>query len=291
MANKKQEYTRRRKSNPARRKKKKRSNSWLLTLALFILVGLVSLYAKTDMEVAAQKPANTVGGNMELVVIPDDMPEITKQYCGFFVSFNPAHHLPNYVSWTLTPAEAAGTGKRVSKFRTDNDVYGSATPADYKGSGFDRGHMAPAADMKWSEEAMSDCHYMTNMCPQDHSLNGGVWNTLENNCRVWTRRDSDLVIICGPVLSDELPRAIGAQSVSVPERFFKVVYAPYANPPRAIGFVMPNSAVNERLEDMAVTVDRVEEITGYDFFSELPDEIESEIESKFDYRQWTKRKR
>lgn len=87
-----------------------------------------------------------------------------------------------------------------------------------------------------------------------------------------------------------MPRTIGNSAISVPERFFKVIFAPYANP-RAIGFIMPNSAPQEGLESLAVSIDNVEEITGFDFFSCLPDDIESEVESQVNYRIWNRRKR
>lgn len=81
-------------------------------------------------------------------------------------------------------------------------------------------------------------------------------------------RDSAIVIVCGPILTDEITRAIGPGNVSVPERFFKVVLAPYANPPRAIGFIMNNGHVPGGMQAAAVSVDEVESATGYDFFAE-----------------------
>lgn len=225
------------------------------------------------------------------VEIPDDVPEILLKYNGFDVSFNPTHHQPNYCSWELTAEKANGQLPRKSKFAPDKDVYGCATLEDYRNSGYDRGHIVPAGDMKWDINAMADSHLLTNICPQDHALNGGRWASLENKCREWARRDSLLIIISGPVLSDRMPRAIGNTGVSVPERFFKIVFAPYVNPPRAIAFIMPNSAPEEGLEALAVSVDDVETITGFDFFQCLPDDIESEIESQNNYRVWNRRKR
>lgn len=229
-------------------------------------------------------------GKLDEVAVPDDLPEIKVEYTGFRVSFNPAHHQPNYVAWELTADEAAGTEPRNSKFRTDPDVYGCPTDNDYRRSGYDRGHMAPAADMKWSAQAMSDCHYFTNICPQSHALNGGRWSSLEKKCREWVARDSALTIICGPILSDRPLGTIGTD-VTVPARFFKVILAPYANPPRAIGFIMANSTVADGLEALAVTVDDVEAATGFDFFPSLPDDIEQAVESSANFRVWEKRPR
>lgn len=218
--------------------------------------------------------------------IPEETPEIMVDYEGFTVSFNPARHVPNYVVWELTAEKAGGSIRRKSSFQADGDVYGCPSLDDYRNSGFDRGHMAPAGDMKWSAEAMAHSHYLTNICPQDHSLNGGVWASLENKCREWAKRDSALVIVCGPVLSDRITRTIGRSEVAVPERFFKVVLAPYANPPRAIGFIMANGHVEGGMQAAAVSVDEVETITGFDFFKAVPDEIEDKIESEANFNRW-----
>lgn len=282
---------RRNKKSHARRKAHRRRTLRNIILAVLFVAAssALTLYACRGEEQPAvyEHPQP----DFLTVVLPEGTPEVKKDYTGFFVSFNPVHHVPNYVAWELTADEANGNCPRNNAFRPDPEVEGCPTLDDYRGSGFDRGHMAPAADMKWSEQAMLDCHFLTNMCPQDHSLNGGKWNSLEQMCRTWAQRDSAIIIITGPVLADELPRAIGSTRVSVPERFFKIVFAPYANPPRAIGFVMPNSPVDDQMEALAVSVDQIEEITGYDFFSELPDELENQVEATAIYKNWTRRRR
>lgn len=225
------------------------------------------------------------------VALPDDTPEIVKEYTGFTVSFNPAHHVPNYVAWELTGAEVAGDVPRRSNFRADDAVPGSATLADYRNSGFDRGHMAPAADMKWSIEAMDDSHFLTNMCPQTHQLNGGRWQTLEDKCRQWAARDSAIIIIAGPILSDDNLETIGVSGVTVPDRFFKIVYSPFVEPQRAIAFIMPNFPPIDGLEACATSIDNVEAITGFDFFAELPDELENALEGSANYRDFDRKHR
>lgn len=222
------------------------------------------------------------------VELPSGKPEQLIGYTGFKVSFNSQHHQPNYVMWELTGEEALGQEPRKSKFRADPKVFGSATPEDYRNSGYDRGHMAPAADMKWSPKAMNDSHFMTNICPQDHAINSGRWSTLENKCRAWAVRDSALIIISGPVLSDKITRTIG-NGVSVPRRFFKIIVAPYATPPTSIAFIVPNQATPEGIQQMATSIDRVEEITGIDFFPNLPDSIAADLESQHNFNYWNRR--
>lgn len=264
----------------------------LPTAALFIALAVLvvsiasSFYSRKQAVASAARADMPPAVELMKVVIPDETPEILCPYTGFTVSFNPSWHVPNYVAWELLRSELEGSSSRSShRFAPDNEVYGCSSLADYRNSGFDRGHMAPAADMKWSEESMRDCHLLTNIVPQDHSLNSGIWNSLEMKSRNYADRDSAVIIICGPVLSDRITRTIG-RGVAVPERFFKVILAPYANPPRAIAWVLPNRSVRESLGSMAMTVDQVEEITGFDFFSALPDSLEQQVESTLHIRDW-----
>lgn len=276
-----------------RRSKRKKQLTVLQQLATFFAVAVIAIVcgiaATTHKDNKAVNPDS--GLDLTAVKIPDDTREYIKDYTGFRVSFNPEHHQPNYVVWELTAGELDGTQARTSKFNTDAEVPGCASTNDYKKSGYDRGHMAPAGDMKWSYRAMTDSHYMTNICPQSHDLNGGRWATLENKCREWARRDSAIIIIAGPVLSDRLDRKIGDIGVTVPDRFFKVLLSPYVNPPRGIAFIMPNNPPFDGIEDYATTIDNVEAITGFDFFSSLPDDIETAVESQAKYRDWDRRNR
>ncbi|MBD5282580.1 MAG: DNA/RNA non-specific endonuclease [Bacteroides sp.] len=220
------------------------------------------------------------------------VPEQIKQYTGFKVSFNKETHLPNWVSWELTADETSGPALRKGKkFFKDYDIEGCPTHADYTGSGYTRGHMAPAADMKWSELAMTECFTMANMCPQVQSLNSGTWGKLENKCRDWAIRDSAIIIIAGPVINPPAPdEFIGNTEVAVPKQFFKVILAPYANPPRAIAFLMPQGKVVGGMQNTVVTVDSIEALTGHDFFASLPDSIENILESKSQFHKWNNAK-
>lgn len=223
------------------------------------------------------------------VQLPDEMPEIWLEYAGFDVSFNPQRHNPNYASWILTPSRADGEEERSNRFRSDNDVLGCARLDDYRNSGYDRGHMAPAGDMKWSARAMDDSHLLTNIVPQNRRLNSGRWNQLEMLCRQWVMRDSILVIVSGPIYDSDSPQTIGESRVAVPDRLFKAIIAPMAQPVRAIAFVMPNEATRKPLQEMAISIDSLEEITGYDFFSSLPDSIQRGIEASAHYNRWNMR--
>lgn len=222
--------------------------------------------------------------SLEYVIIPDGMQEEIAEYAGYRVSFNPDYRTPNYVVYELTREETKGTVSRSDDFSEDRNVRNCPDESAYRHSGYDRGHMAPAADMKWSEEAMSESFYMTNMCPQAKALNRGAWKDLEEKARDWAQRDSAIVIVAGPLM-DERPQRLES-GVAVPDGFFKVILSPYTTPARGIAFVYKNEGGQKRMEQQAVTIDHVEEITGFDFFSTLPDDIEVQIEKNCNFNEW-----
>lgn len=224
------------------------------------------------------------------VRMPASTPSQIIDYEGFTMSFNPDMRQPNWVAWELTADESQATdyARTDADFAPDPAVDGCAQLDDYRDSGYDRGHLCPAGDMRWSRQAMHDCFLLTNMSPQRNALNAGAWKNLEEKCRQWAVRDSALVIICGPVLTDRLTSSIGS-GVAVPERYFKVILAPYANPPRGIAFIMPNGHVNGGMQGAAVSIDEVEAVTGYDFFSSLPDDIEADVEAQCNFPRWSRK--
>ena len=210
---------------------------------------------------------------------------------GFTLSYNKKHRLPNWVAWLLTRERTKGTEKRADDFQPDGSVkHGPLTQdTDYRRSGYDRGHMCPAADCKYSRKAMSDCFLLTNICPQAHSLNAGDWRELEIRTRRWARLYDSIYVVCGPVLEKgcRYP-TIGEGKVTVPGRFFKVLLRFTApGQAQAIGFLFDNAGgVNRPLAHCAVTVDSVETVTGINFFSKLDKRVERKAESRFDWKYW-----
>ena len=182
---------------------------------------------------AAQNNNNTAYRDLDLVR-GSSSKAIRKDYTGFRLAFNPDNRTPEWVAWELLGSETDGPASRSNSFWQDEDVENCPTTGDYARSGYDRGHLCPAADQKWSPEAMNDCFVMANMCPQDHSLNSGAWNTLENKERNWARRDSAIVIVAGPIYEKTDTKRIGQAGVRVPGAFYKVLLAPYVEEPRGI---------------------------------------------------------
>lgn len=208
----------------------------------------------------------------------------------FAISFNLKTLCPNYVCWRLNEARTKGDAKRASSFIADNILPAEmqVTTRDYTNSGYDRGHMCPAADNKNSNQAMLESFYMTNVCPQKHDLNDGDWNELEELCREWARDYGNLYICCGPIFDSDNPKTIGNRKdikIAVPDRFFKVVLM-MGRTPRAIGFIFPNEGTRRDLRSYAVSVDKVEKVTGIDFFPALDDETENKVESECKPADW-----
>ena len=208
------------------------------------------------------------------------------RHLGYVVSYNPDKKVPNWVAYELTRQETQGKSKRSDRFVADPAVRGPiATNADYTRSGYDKGHMAPAADMKWNSQAMKESFYFSNMCPQHPQLNRRGWKNLEEKIRDWAIADSAVIVICGPIYGQQT-KTIGKGKVAVPQRFFKVVLSPFAKPMRAIGFLFNNQQALEPLSTYAVSVDSIERLTQMDFFAPLPNSIENKIEAEEDYFKW-----
>lgn len=258
--------------------------------SLLLIIPIVVLYLVGCFPISSDNAVianNNQFGNLEMVTTPETIPSQIVNYEGMILSFNKDLHIPNWVAWELTATEVAGTFPRDDNFRGDDNVIGSAEKWDYSYSGYDRGHMAPAGDMKWSAKAVDESFYMTNMCPQAKSLNTGAWKRLEEKCRQWAEIDSAIIVICGPIVTDPINEYIGDSKVAVPQRFFKVILSPYVENPRGIGFIMPNAKVPGGMQAAAVSIDEVEQVTGYDFFSSLPDEVENDVESQCKFHYWS----
>lgn len=201
-------------------------------------------------------------------------------------SYNEELRIPNWVAWHLTAEHTEGPFSRLSEFFEDEDVsLPRATPADYRGSGWSRGHMCPAGDNKWSRQAMYDTFLLTNICPQHANLNSGLWNSIEMDCRRWARRWGDVYVVCGPVLMNREHETIGANKVVVPEAFFKVVLC-LQGEPKGMGFIVRNTDGTHKRDLYYNSIDQVERIAGIDFFPALPDDIEEAVEAQVDREAW-----
>ncbi len=214
------------------------------------------------------------------------------KHLGYTLSYNEDFEQANWVAYILTKNEVEKrVAERNDNFRSDPDVTtGSAIPDDYKSSGYDRGHLAPAADMSWSEEAMSESFFMSNMSPQTPELNRGIWRVLEETVREWAIRDGALYIVTGPVLSEKPTKFIGKKNkVGVPKKYYKVILDINSNGGhKAIGFIFDNKGSDKDIFDFACSIDEVEKVTGINFFADQPDNLMDILEKSFKKSEWEK---
>lgn len=222
----------------------------------------------------------------EIVSLPSNIPSQLVFRTAYSLSYNNETLCPNWVAWNLTADHADGEWTRSNDYREDYNVPAPrATNEDYKGSSWSRGHMCPAGDCKWDASAMSETFLLSNMCPQNRSLNSGLWNRIEMDCRKWAQIYGSVYIVCGPLFYNKEHETIGVNKVVVPEAFFKVILC-LKGTPKAIGFVVKNNSGTKKKDQYTNTVDDVERITGYDFFPALPDDIENEVESHTNIDDW-----
>ncbi len=207
---------------------------------------------------------------------------------GYVAGYSVQHRQPRWVIYELKSEDISGKRVgRTNQFTADRDVPGvPVTPEDYKSSGFDRGHLAPAADMAYSMRTMKESFLMSNMSPQRPEFNRGVWKDLESQIRTFAADEKDIFVITGPILPEKPPWAIGAKrDITVPGYFYKVVYD-RTPPEKMIAFLLPNAGSPRKLADFAVTVDAVEAATGLDFFSEMPKDKQEKLESTITVSDW-----
>jgi endonuclease G, mitochondrial len=207
----------------------------------------------------------------------------------YTIGYNEDREQPNWVSYKLTKNMILNTSaKRKDNFRPDRAVKtGSATLSDYRGSGYDRGHLCPTATMRFDKVAMSETFYMSNMSPQVPAFNRGAWKKLEAKVRSWAVKNKEISVVTGPIFySTRSHKEIGKNGVDVPDAYFKVILD-YRNPDvKTIGFIMPNKRLDKNLYNYAIPVNNVERVTGLDFFAYLPDSVEEKLENKYDYGRW-----
>ncbi len=281
-----------------KRKNKKQPKGYTGIALLVLILGFALTLAQRFM--STPSGAEPLDGTSSTCVVTDtakadfklELPRNVKErveqvieHLGYTTSYNNTWLIPNWVAYDLTAAEVKGDVPRQQGFTPDPQVKGAtAVHEDYTRSGYSRGHMAPAADMRWSEQAMEESFYLSNVCPQKADLNAGHWERVERMARRLAG-ESVVYICCGPLVEDNAER-IGRHGVVVPARFFKVLCMQRKNKWQAIGFVMPNEKCSGSVFDYAMSVDEVEALTGLDFFYQLPDNVENAIEATWSQKDW-----
>jgi endonuclease G len=227
---------------------------------------------------------------IEIPVMLKNVPNFILKRYAYTMSYNKSTRCPNWVAWKLTGNHTYGSYKRKNyNFHEDMDVPSPRAKLhdySYNGLGLERGHMCPAGDNKWSDRAMDECHLLSNICPQYGKLNGGAWKYLEEDCRDWAEAYNCIYIVCGPIFYGKTHgTTIGEDKIAVPDAFFKVILR-LGNKPQALGFIYPNRKCSGGKSKYVMSVDKVEEIVGMDFFSSLDDNVENKVEQSSNLNLW-----
>jgi len=235
---------------------------------------------------SSEKEGNASNETLKELGFPTGNKGEVLTYTGFTLCYNETHEQAAWVTYELTGKEVkSNNAERENDFREDPAVStGSAVPADYKNSGYDRGHLAPAADMKFSKKAMSESFLLSNISPQDKDLNRELWRMLEEKTRDWAVRDKNLIIVTGGILKGNLKKIGKKNQISVPKNYYKILLD-YKNN-KAIAFIMPNKECTKEMDYYAVSIDKVEEETGLNFFPKLDSKAEKQVEATFDTKLW-----
>jgi len=204
----------------------------------------------------------------------------------YSLSYNEKYEQAEWVFYELKNVKSSGSFKRPYFIEDPKVKTKSATYKNYKNSGYDKGHLCPAADMKFSKEAFDETFYTSNISPQKKEFNGGIWNRLENKTRYWAEKFNGIYVVTGGVLKQSL-KTIGTEKVAVPEHFYKILLSENNGKYKMIAFLIPNEMSSKPLYDYVLSVDEIEKMTGIDFFPILPDTIENELEKRSDYKDWS----
>ncbi len=203
----------------------------------------------------------------------------------YSLSYHEQHEQAEWTAHILTAQDIQPADYKRPYFEIDDMITtGAASWRNYKNSGYDRGHLVPAGDRRASLEDYEETFLTSNISPQLHDFNAGIWNELEQKVRRYARKES-LYVVTGSILTDGLS-SIGNEQVSVPEYFYKIVFKVNSGKPTILAFLLPHKVTSNSTDHFIVPVDQIEQLTGVDFFSQLPDEIEDSIEATVDLKGW-----
>lgn len=273
-----------------------RTAKYLLLFAGLAVAGfkasryLPSLKRTESAVTVAAKPARSSATEYLKPFLPEDRQHRSQQILyrrSYVVSYNRDTRCPNWVLWELIRDHADGdAGRPDYAFHEDMEVPAPrALLSDYRGCGYDRGHMCPAGDNKWDADAMYDTFLLTNICPQDRQLNSGLWNRIEMKCRHWAKKHGRIFIVCGPLYLDGDHRLIGDSRIAVPDAFFKVVLC-LEGTPRGIVFICRNTDGIRQKDYYVNTINEAEIITGYRFFPGLDGDVAVRVKDEADLKDW-----
>ncbi|TDQ22788.1 DNA/RNA non-specific endonuclease [Tenacibaculum caenipelagi] len=266
------------------------STSRKIKVVITIVALLVGYWLQQKEEAKSSSqptPETTSNKTDNFNYFPTSTTGVIIKHNSYQLSYNEKHEQAEWVAYSLDKSDIVYTNRKRPFFIVDPKVKTkSADWRNYKKSGYDKGHLCPAGDRRASQKAHDETFYTSNISPQNHEFNAGIWNKLEQKTRYWTKKYNHLYVVTGGILEPNL-KTIGKENVSVPNYFYKVLLD-YTQPEiKAIAFLLPHKESNKPLHDFVVSIDELEQKTGIDFFPELPDSIENQLEASTDYKNWS----
>lgn len=265
---------------------RRNNKSIYYVLMLFCIIGFWLFENFYTPDLYAPKDENSIRTEIPEDFLPNSTTRSIVRHEHFTLSYNENFEQAEWVAYMLKKEHLTYDDRKRPYFIEDPKVKTkSADWRNYKGSGYDRGHLCPAGDRRFSEQAYNETFYTSNISPQDKYFNAGIWNRLEKQTRKWAKKYGALFVVTGGVLEKGLVE-IGEEDVDVPKYFYKIVARGDRKNLKLIGFLMPSKESNKPLQQFAVPVDRIEKMTGIDFFENLPEVLESELEKGVDTSAW-----
>ena len=266
-------------------------NSSKISWSVFsiIIIGLFfGIYSFSNASSSESKPELLVQvQTQEKNLLPSSTTKQIVKHEYYTLSYNEKYEHAEWVAYQLKMNVVKNKNFKRPYFIVDPKVgTGSADWRNYKNSGYDKGHLCPAGDMQFSLKAFNETFYTSNISPQDHDFNGGVWNRLEQKTRYWADKYGGVYVVTAGVLQGA-KKTIGIEKVLVPEYFYKIVLRKTAANMKMIAFLVPNKKSDNPLYSFVVSVDSIEAMTGIDFFPQLEDKLESQLEKSNDYKSWS----
>ena len=264
---------------------KKTKYSILSALILIIVYG-VNFYQDKEIQDKAVTVGATTKETTKTFFLPTSTTGQIIHHNGYSLSYNEEFEQAEWVAYELKKEHLSKNNFKRPYFEIDKAVKTNAANwRNYKKSGYDKGHLCPAGDRRYSKAAHDETFLTSNISPQEHKFNAGLWNRIEQKTRYWAGRYNGVFVVTGGVLKGKM-KTIGDEAVAVPNQFYKIILDYNNGVPKVIAFLTPHKDSKEPLYNYVVSVNSVEALTGIDFFPELDDAIESKIEASDNYKNW-----
>ncbi|MEP3838011.1 MAG: DNA/RNA non-specific endonuclease [Algibacter sp.] len=265
----------------------KRTLSYLVVLVIVIAVYGYEYFLGEEEKAEIIIEGQTAKSDTNEYFLPTSTTGQIVHHNGYSLSYYEKHEQAEWVAYELKKSHLSNTNHKRPYFEIDMAVNtGAASWRNYKNSGYDRGHLCPAGDRHYTKAAHDETFLTSNISPQEHQFNAGIWNSLEQKVRYWASKYDGVFVVTGGVLKGSM-KSIGTEHVSVPNQFYKVLIDTNSGTTKMIAFLIPHEASKKPLYDFVVPVDEVESLTGIDFFPELEDSIENKLEASNSYKGWS----